>query len=108
VVAHLSHTPLAGQAHTLAAAVSNGSVLQAIATVPPHLRGIAAGAARAGFVDGLNAVILIGAVIALVAAVLTFVLIRQRDFVGPAGEGAGAPPSPDAEAQQPRASVAAG
>jgi EmrB/QacA subfamily drug resistance transporter len=108
VVAHLSHTPLAGQAHTIAAAVSNGSVLQAIATVPAHLRGIAAGAARAGYVDGLNAVILIGAVIALVAAVLTFVLIRQRDFVGPGAESGGAPPSPDAEAQEPRASVAAG
>jgi EmrB/QacA subfamily drug resistance transporter len=82
VVARLAHTPLAGRAHGLGAAVGNGSVLQAIQTVPAHLRGVAAGAARAGFVDGLNVVILIGALVSFVAAVLTFVLIRQRDFVG--------------------------
>ena len=82
MVSHLANTPLAGQAHALAASVSNGSVLQAIATVPAHLRGVAAGAAKAGFIDGINVVLLIGAVISLVAAVLTFVLIRQRDFVG--------------------------
>jgi EmrB/QacA subfamily drug resistance transporter len=82
VVSHLANTPLAGQAHALAASVSNGSVLQAVATVPAHLRGVAAGAAKAGFVDGINVVLLIGAVVSFVAAVLTFVLIRQRDFVG--------------------------
>jgi EmrB/QacA subfamily drug resistance transporter len=82
VVSHLATTPLAGQAHALAASVSNGSVLQAIATVPAHLRGVAAGAAKAGFIDGLNVVLLIGALVSFLAAVLTFVLIRQRDFVG--------------------------
>ena len=81
-MSHLANTPLAGQAHALAASVSNGSVLQAIATVPAHLRGVAAGAAKAGFVDGINVVLLIGALVSFVAAVLTFVLIRQRDFVG--------------------------
>jgi EmrB/QacA subfamily drug resistance transporter len=82
VVSHLSRTPLAAHAHALAQAVSNGSVLQAMQTVPPHLRGLAGGAARGAYIDGLNEVLLIGAVIALAAAVLTVVLIRQRDFVG--------------------------
>jgi EmrB/QacA subfamily drug resistance transporter len=104
VVAHLSHTPLAANAHALAASVSNGSVLQAVETVPAHLRGLAAGAARAGFVDGLNAVILIGAVVCFAAAVLTLVLIRQRDFVGVGAEGAGTR-DPSASSQ---ATVAAG
>ena len=45
------------------------------------MRALAFGAARSSFVDGLNTIILIGAIIAFVAAVLTFVLIRQRDFV---------------------------
>ena len=49
--------------------------------VPAHLRGLAFGAARASFVDGLNSILLIAAVVAFAAAVLTFVLIRQRDFV---------------------------
>jgi EmrB/QacA subfamily drug resistance transporter len=81
VASHLSRTPLAGRAHSLAQAASNGSIAGALHAVPAHLRGVAAGAARAGFIDGLNSVVLIGAVVALAAAVLTFVLIRQRDFV---------------------------
>ena len=80
-VSHLANTPLAGRAHQLAASVSNGSVLQAMEAVPGHLRGIATGAARIGFVDGLNTILLVGALISLVASVLTVILIRQRDFV---------------------------
>ena len=106
VVAHLGHTPLAGQAHSLAASVSNGSVLQAIETVPTHFRGLAAGAARAGFVDGLNVVILIGAIISFAAAALTFVLIRQRDFVGQSA--AEADPAARSEAESGHTAVAAG
>jgi EmrB/QacA subfamily drug resistance transporter len=106
VVSHLSGTPLADRAHTLAASVSNGSVLQAMQTVPPHLRELAGGAARAGFVDGLNTVMLIGALIAFAAAALTFVLIRQRDFVTE-GAQADAPRDP-AQAQSRHPTVAAG
>jgi hypothetical protein len=105
-VSHLTGTPLAGRAHQLAESVGNGSVLQAMQTVPPHLRGIAAGAARTGFVDGLNTILLVGAVVALVAAALTIVLIRQRDFVGHDAPAPGAPAEPQPEA--PRATVAAG
>ena len=34
-----------------------------------------------GFVDGLNLILLVGAGVAFTAAVMTFLLIRQRDFV---------------------------
>jgi EmrB/QacA subfamily drug resistance transporter len=105
-VSHLSSTPLAARAHQLGDAVGNGSVIQAIQAVPPQLRGVAAGAAKLGFVDGLNEILLVGAVVALVAAALTLVLIRQRDFVGQGAEAAGAPPHPQTDA--PRTTVAAG
>ncbi len=105
-VQHLQGTPLAGHAHALAASVGNGSAAQAIRTVPEQLRGLAAGAAKAGYIDGLNEVLLIGAIVAFIAAALTFVLIRQRDFVGQ-GAGSEAAPGP-AHAEAPRASVAAG
>ena len=82
VVSHLKATPLAAHAHQFAKVVSSGSVPQAMQAVPTHLRGIAIGAARSGFVDGLNTILLVGAFVALAAAVFTFVLIRQRDFVG--------------------------
>src|SRR5436305_1196275 len=104
-VSRLSHTPLASKAQALADSVGNGSAAQAIQAVPAHLRGLAAGAARAGFVDGLNEVMLIGALVAFVAAALTIVLIRQRDFVG---QGAGAGEAPTRPAADPaRAPVAA-
>jgi predicted MFS family arabinose efflux permease len=106
VLRHLSHGPLASHAHALAQSVSNGSVIEAIHAVPTHLRPIAAGAARAGFVDGLNEVMLIGALVAFAAAVLTAALIRQRDFVdAQPGEVEG--PGSAARAREPRHPVAA-
>jgi predicted MFS family arabinose efflux permease len=106
VVTHLSHGPLSRGAHALGQAVGNGSVLQAIQTVPPHLRGVAGGAARAGFIDGLNEVLLVGALVALAAAVLTALLIRQRDFVEAHGPEVGGPTEP-AQTQPARETVPA-
>ena len=37
--------------------------------------------AQAGFVDGLNAILLVGAIVAMGAAVVTAAAIRRRDFV---------------------------
>ena len=34
-----------------------------------------------GFVDGLNAILLVGAIVALVASVTSLTLIRSKDFV---------------------------
>jgi len=99
-VSHLTGTPLAGRAHQLAEAVSNGSASQAIQAVPEQLRAIGAGAARAGYIDGLNDILLVGAVVALIAAALTLVLIRQRDFVGQGAEAPGAPAQPEADPSQ--------
>jgi predicted MFS family arabinose efflux permease len=36
---------------------------------------------RVGFVDGLNAILLVGAILALLAAVASLTLIRKKDFV---------------------------
>jgi EmrB/QacA subfamily drug resistance transporter len=106
VVSHLRGTPLASHAQALASSVSNGSVLEALQAVPAHLRGVAAVAARAGFVDGLNEIFLLGAITAFAAAALTLLLIRQRDFVGHGAEEGG-PPAP-AQSDSPRATVATG
>jgi len=40
----------------------------------------------AGFVDGLNLILLVGAVVAFTAAAVTFLLVRERDFVEPVEE----------------------
>jgi hypothetical protein len=44
-------------------------------------------------VSGLTELFVIGAVVAFVGAVLGFVLVRQRDFIAPAHEGAAAVPA---------------
>ena len=81
VLSGLGGTALAGHAHALAHAISTGGVSPAIATTPAPLRGTLAFSARSAFTDGLNTILLIGAIVALVAAVASFVLIRERDFV---------------------------
>jgi EmrB/QacA subfamily drug resistance transporter len=47
-------------------------------TTPAQLHG--------GVVEGLNQILLVGAATAFVAAVATFLLVRQRDFVDPAAQ----------------------
>ena len=69
--------------------ISTGGTRQAIASTSPPLRGLVAETARAAFVNGLNTILLISAIVAFTAAALSFVLIRERDFVGPAVTKAG-------------------
>jgi predicted MFS family arabinose efflux permease len=107
VISKLASTPLASGSHALASSISNGSILQAMHGVAPQLRSIAGAAAKSSFVDGLNTIILIGAIIAFAASVLTLFLIRQRDFVDVqhAQPGDAAPATSEADA--PPATVAA-
>jgi len=92
VVDGLAGTPLAGHAHAIAERVSSGDIGQAIAAAPASMRATVAHTAQAGFVDGLIAILLIGAIVALGAAVATAALIRRRDFVvAPDAAAAAAP-----------------
>ncbi len=95
VVSHLAHTPLATHAHALASQISGGSVAGAIASQPPQLRGLLAGAARASYVSALNEILLIGALVAAVATVVSFLTIRGRDFHRVAEVASAGEPSPE-------------
>ena len=111
IVNGLRGTSLAGQAHGLATAVSQGEAGRVFASVPAASRGTAEHAARAAFVSGLNEILLVAGIGALVAAVAAFVLIRGRDFVAQAAPGAepatsaepGAAPGQPAPAPGPQA-----
>jgi EmrB/QacA subfamily drug resistance transporter len=111
IIGGLRATPLAGRARGLATAVSQGQAGRAFGSLPAAARGAAVHAARAAFVSGMNEILLVSGIGALVAAVAAFALIRRRDFVAQAppqqagavaGEaggqaeqaGAGAPPRP--------------
>jgi hypothetical protein len=77
----LAGTPMAGRSHALAHAVSSGAGSQAIDAVPPASRAVVADAAQSAFVGGLNDILVVAAVVALVGAVLGAALVRQQDFV---------------------------
>jgi EmrB/QacA subfamily drug resistance transporter len=97
VESRLAGTPLAAHSHQIALQVSSGSLARAAGAVPHQFQGIVFGAAKASYVDALNTVLLIGAIVAFVAMVVTLLTIRQRDFHGdpmvaePEEAGAGVP-----------------
>ncbi|MEA2371956.1 MAG: hypothetical protein QOH12_2350 [Solirubrobacteraceae bacterium] len=69
------------QAHAIAADVAQGSgVGAAILSAPPAARQVVVQAVRQSFVGGLNQIFLIGAILSFGAALLSMVLIRNKDF----------------------------
>ena len=84
----LAGTPGAGRVNQLAEAVAGGG---AQARGPARSTGGAREAleeaSRAAFVSGFNEILVIAAVVAITGAVLSFALVRRRDFVT-AGEAA--------------------
>ncbi|HEX3753084.1 MAG TPA: MFS transporter, partial [Streptosporangiaceae bacterium] len=71
---------LAHQGAKIAAAVQSGEVSALIAKLPPSARQAVAVVTRTAFTTGLNRILLVAAIIALAAGVLSFLLIRGRDF----------------------------
>jgi EmrB/QacA subfamily drug resistance transporter len=69
--------PLAGD---LAATAASGSTDATLTRAPEGTEGFVALAARDAFVSGLNGILLVAAAVAFAGAVLTFVLVRPRDF----------------------------
>jgi len=80
VEGRLAATPLAAHAHAIAAGIGGPNASGAQSGLSAAARQAVATAARAGFADGLNTILLIGAAVAAVAAVASLILIRGRDF----------------------------
>src|SRR5262249_22216074 len=75
-----SHQNLAHQGPKIATAVQSGGVSGLIAKLPPATRQTVADIPRTAFTTGLNRILLIAAIIALAAGVLSLLLIRGKDF----------------------------
>jgi EmrB/QacA subfamily drug resistance transporter len=104
IVAGLSNAPGIGGAASerIASAVSQGSAVSVLKTVPPSVLPHTTEVVRASFVSGLNEIFLIGSILAAVSSVLTLILIRNRDFTaGAAHDRSDATPvaAPVAEAE---------
>ncbi|WP_269459084.1 MFS transporter [Micromonospora viridifaciens] len=83
VQTQVAGTPLAEHSADIAAALRNGSVSRLFATVPPQQRGLLVQIARGSYASALNEILLLAGIVTIVAGVLSFVMIRSKDFVSP-------------------------
>jgi EmrB/QacA subfamily drug resistance transporter len=70
-----------GVQERLGEAVVSGGAQAAARAAPPGAREAVAEAARRAFIDGLNEILIVAAVVAFAGGVLAFALVRSRDFV---------------------------
>jgi len=81
VLARTASVPgLAGKGPQIAHGLQSGEVARVLGSLPASLRGTAAGISKASFTSGLNHILLIAGVVALVSGALALALIRTRDF----------------------------
>jgi EmrB/QacA subfamily drug resistance transporter len=79
-----------GAEDRLAEAVASGGVQTALRAAPPQAREAVTEAARRAFVDGLDEILIVAALVAFTGGLLALVLVRSRDFVAaPGGAPAG-------------------
>jgi len=82
VTSQVAQVPaLAGNGSRIAKAVQSGGASQAFSSAPPALRAQVREITVSSFTTGLNFILLVAAIIAFTAAVITFLAIRQKDFV---------------------------
>jgi EmrB/QacA subfamily drug resistance transporter len=81
VLARVAAVPgLSSSGPQVATAVQSGEIRNVIARLPEHARLAVATITRAAFTTGLNRILLVAAVIALVSGVVSLAAIRGRDF----------------------------
>jgi EmrB/QacA subfamily drug resistance transporter len=81
VLAHVSQVPaLAGHGPQLAAAVKSGTMSRTIDQLPTAVRPTVGTITKTAFTAGLNSILLVAAIIALVSGVVAFATIRSKDF----------------------------
>jgi EmrB/QacA subfamily drug resistance transporter len=72
---------LSGRGPQIAAAVQSGQIGQLITRLPPPARQSAVVITRTAFTTGLNLILLVAAIIALVSGAVSLAAIRSKDFV---------------------------
>jgi hypothetical protein len=81
VLARVAAVPgLSGSGPRIAAAVQSGEIGNVITRLPERARPAVGMITRAAFTAGLNRILLVAAVIALVSGVISLAAIRGRDF----------------------------
>ncbi|HJY03636.1 MAG TPA: hypothetical protein VJ351_22760 [Streptosporangiaceae bacterium] len=78
---------LSARGPDIAGAVQSGQIGTVIARLPAPARQVAGTITRGAFTTGLNRILLVAAIIAFVAGVVSLAAIRSRDFVRAAPGG---------------------
>jgi EmrB/QacA subfamily drug resistance transporter len=82
VVAGVASVPgLSGRGQQIATAVQSGEIKKAITQLPAQARGAVGVITKAAFTSGLDRILLVAAIIAVVSGVVSLAAIRSRDFV---------------------------
>jgi EmrB/QacA subfamily drug resistance transporter len=68
------------EARHLVEATSSGALPQALSAVPQGARGLTRSAAEQGFLHGLNAILLLGAILSFAGAALALWLVREKEI----------------------------
>jgi EmrB/QacA subfamily drug resistance transporter len=90
VLARMTAVPgLSHQGPRIATAVQSGEIGNVIGRLPEHARQTVGLITRAAFTTGLNYILLVAAIIALVSAVVSLVAIRSKDFAHQGGSPPG-------------------
>ncbi|HXW87238.1 MAG TPA: MFS transporter [Streptosporangiaceae bacterium] len=86
VMARVSAAPgLSGHAGQISSAVQSGEIGSVIHRLPPAAAQTVGLITRSAFTAGLNEILLVSAIIALVAGVISLAIIRTRDFAASRG-----------------------
>jgi EmrB/QacA subfamily drug resistance transporter len=81
VVDHIASIPgLSGHGPQIATAVQSGTIKQTLMSLPASARGPVGVITKSAFTSGLNEILLVAAIIAIVAGVTAFSTIRSKDF----------------------------
>jgi MFS family permease len=66
-------------------AITAGAIQSAVERVPPEFQTRAADAASQAFISGLNTILVVGAAIAILGGIASWLLVDPADFVAPQG-----------------------
>jgi hypothetical protein len=92
VVARVTAVPgLSHQGQQIAAAVQSGEIGRVIGRLPVHARQAVGLITRSAFTTGLNRILLVAAIIALVSGAVALAAIRGQDFAQQHGPGSSGP-----------------
>ena len=64
-------------------AITAGALQSAVERVPTEFQAQAADAASQAFISGLNTILIVGAAIAIIGGIASFLLVDPADFVAP-------------------------